>query len=381
MKHNLTMKANAILIPAIALSMLVGCQSKSAVKDSMADVEISSIEFPSGNTGDPESFVDSISYIPLKESDEALLSNVSKLLAYGGHYYILDRLGENILTEFDGDGSFIRQIGSRGESGEEYRKAWDFDVDSLGVCIYDVGADKILSYASDGTFTGSRPVEGRLTGFARLGNGGYILAMAKDGDAATHEIRVVNPEMKEVASYIPFESDFADDRMSDNTFRKTGGTICYNRPVNDSIYVFDRNGELSEIVDFGFKGKRVPAELRKSYERFIEEKGKEKYDFAYDAPMYDGEYLICPSFINGSKGTAIHRKSDGATYVKELNPMKDPSIRLSDIILPIYYDDGKLMTVLDQSITSVLEDADRIPVPVRRQLEEGDKVLCIYHLR
>lgn len=362
------------------ISSVVSCSTNSTknVSDTENLME-AAIEFPSSNTGKASDILDSISFVPLNESEDALISNVSKLMIVDNHIFILDRFAKNTLTEFDENGNFIRHYGNRGESGAEYKRAWDFDVDSEGVYIYDMNGKKIMIFTRDGRHIGNQQINNRLQGFAKLKDG-YLLGLAKDEDDSTCELEVVDSKMNPIRTYLPFKKNFKDDRMIDNLFRRIGATIVYNRPLANSVYVIDNNGDITEKIDLKFNDTDIPENIRDSYEIFLKEKGKEKYNYSYDSPLYDGNYIICPMFINGQKGTGIYVTNNKYFYVKEMNPMKD-NVNLTDIIFPMAYSNKKIYTILEQPITNVLTDKNKIPVEIIHHLDNGDKVLCIYNLK
>lgn len=354
------------------------CVSTKEESDTSCEKE-TTVAFPSDNTGKASDILDSISFIPIYESDDALISTVSKLMIFDNHIFILDRFAKNTLAVFDEHGNFIRHYGNKGEGGAEYRRAWDFDVDSKGVYVYDLHGKKIMIFTRDGEHVGNQNVDNRLQGFAKIDNG-YILGLAKDEDNTANELLVVDSSLNIVNTYLPFRDSFKDDRMVDNLFRKNDSTIVYNRPISNSLCIFDRKGILSEKINIKFNNSDIPKELTDSYEVFLKENGKEKYNYVYDSPIYDGNYIICPIFINGQKGTAIYDVHNEYFYVKEMDPMSG-NVSLTDIILPMSYHNKKIYTILEQPITNVLADKDSLPTDIINHLNDGNKVICIYHLK
>lgn len=358
----------------------VSCsQSSTTVESSAGDLTRTTIVFPSINTGKASEILDSIAFIPIYESEDALISNISKLMIVDNHIFILDRFAKNTLAEFDENGEFIRHYGNKGESGSEYRRAWDFDVDANGVYIYDMHGHKLMNFTRTGELVGTRKISNRLQGFAKLTNG-YVLGLAKDEDNTATELVVTDSLMKPIQTYLPFRNSFKDDRMIDNLFRRNDSIIIYNRPINNLVYIIDNNGTIGKELKITFNDSDIPENLKDSYEIFIKEKGKEKYNYAYVSPLYDGNYITCPVFINGQKGTAIYDIHNNYFYVKEMNPIKD-KINLSDIILPMAYSNKRIYTILEQPIVEVLADKNTIPTEITSHLDDGNKVLCIYYLK
>lgn len=371
-------KTNKLIISILTL-LTMGCSNKPA-SGNIDDIEAGILAFPGSDAGDAAAVLDTINFIPLNESDSALLSNTTKMMVFSGHYYILDRFAKNVIAEFDENGDFVRRIGKRGESGMEYSHAWDFDVDSTGVYVYDNRREKIIRYSLDGEFVDSRKTGSPLKGFAKTKNG-FILGVAKDeGKSEENEILVTDSSLNVIATYLPFRESYQDDRMTDNLFRKVGDRIVYHRPVNDGVYVFDDYGNVTEELKVSFGDKEIPEYMRDSYQRFVHEKGKEKYNYAYDSPIYDGNYVVCSIFINGNKGTAVYDFKTNSFHVKEMNPIFS-SIMLSDILFPMAYSDKAIYTILEKPVIDVLRDKASIPDNVKKHLDDGNKVICVYQLK
>lgn len=373
------MKLLKYTLGILCLSFLACCQTRQA-SGNIDDIVAGIINFPEENVGDASTILDTITYIPLNESEEALISIPTKMIIFDGHFFIFDRFSRNTLCEFDEKGNFVRQIGKRGEGGSEYRHAWDFDVDSNGVYVYDNRGKQIIKYSRTGEFVNAKKIDGSLKGFAKIKDG-FLLGLYKtEGREDESEILVTDSNLNVITSYLPFDSNYKDDRMTDNLFRRSGNNIVYHRPINDNVYIFDNSGKVTKTLKVSFNKFGIPDELKNSYQTFVNSKGKEKYNYAYDSPIIDANYIIYSIFINGNKGTAIYDANSNSFHIKEMNPILS-KIKISDILFPMAYDNNIVYSILDESITDVLIDNNKIPSDLQSHLENGNKIICLYHLK
>ena len=112
---------------------LLSCQTQPVVNDFFQDriYKVSLEEALNKTNSVPISRIGSeIDYIPLETHPEGLLTRVNKIVVYEPYVFIIN-LGR--VLQFKNDGSFIRQIGSRGQGPKEYlnNTIRDIAVDSL----------------------------------------------------------------------------------------------------------------------------------------------------------------------------------------------------------------------------------------------------------
>ncbi len=94
---------------------------------------------------------DDVSTIILETGKGSLLSEIRKVVRVGDRIFIYDNgLGiEGSVSEFDMEGSFVRQFGSRGRGPGEYNSIADFAIDEARgqLLILDNRAGRLLSYS------------------------------------------------------------------------------------------------------------------------------------------------------------------------------------------------------------------------------------------
>ena len=105
------------------------------------------------HVGNPENvfiseIFDSISYIPLKDSEShSLMSEVSKLEKVDSLFFILDKNVQKLYI-YNDSGSFLKTVGRIGQGPGEYVTISDFSVDykKKEILILDRSGRKIIKY-------------------------------------------------------------------------------------------------------------------------------------------------------------------------------------------------------------------------------------------
>lgn len=95
--------------------------------------------------------VDSIKYIPLETNDKSLLGDIDRIIVTeDGNYLIADKEIASAVFLFTSQGQFVRQIGNRGDSPDEYLKIEDMAYYDHKVYIWDSANRKVLEYNIEG---------------------------------------------------------------------------------------------------------------------------------------------------------------------------------------------------------------------------------------
>lgn len=121
--------------------------------------------------------VDSVTYIDLESSDEAMIGKIADLDYNGSDIVVLDDK-TGLVKLFGKDGHFISQIGSRGQGPEEYLRAKNVDINDSVIAVYDVALYKVLLYGTHGQFLSADSI-GTAEDFVQTsssGISGYLIA-------------------------------------------------------------------------------------------------------------------------------------------------------------------------------------------------------------
>ena len=244
------------------------------------------------------SLVDSIDFVCLDSSDDALLGSINKFIRKHEDIYLLDRYKTKSIKKFSIDGKFLFNIGRYGEAPGEYIEPTDFIVSDSLIVVYDQFKSLLNYYTLEGQFIRAKRVPFLCLRFCQLSDNKFVFCTL-DAD---------NQHMKKIENYSIFETDsnfvinhrgFYRKRglyssiISDFNFAEMNGKLYYHPPFNDKIYEVSAGGMYKEIVDIDFASKKLPDEflLNDNWDKFQEESDRDRYFF------FPGEFLFLENMI------------------------------------------------------------------------------------
>ena len=305
-----------------------------------------------------------------------MFSNINKLRIYDNAIYILDIRGANSLLKFDIHGNFITKIGQRGSGPKEYRRLWDFDIDSTSIYLYDRAKMKILIYDHNGQFICENNVPFRIDQMKLLSNNKYLVSLAKEDNL--FELITTDNKFNIIDKHIFYNEKYNDNKMTDNLYQEVDNLIIYNKPVNDSLYIYDKSGNMLKCINFDFGKHKVPEELKLNYEELANMRDKEDFIYFYDSPMIIDNILIGNIFKGKYKATLIYDLNTQQFFINEYKPK---SIDFNNICFPIFATKKYVISILDITLFENLKKKPNINNTHIRHLEEGGRILCMYHLK
>ncbi len=95
-------------------------------------------------------YVDSISYLDLEDSEEAMIGIANRICFFDSLIVIQGANRNSCIALFNRQGQFIRRISHRGQGPEEYLRATSIDVDSGGIYLFDNLSASILKFDFSG---------------------------------------------------------------------------------------------------------------------------------------------------------------------------------------------------------------------------------------
>ena len=147
------MKKQFILVPLF----IIFCQYSNIFCQKLPVLDLSAaIEHPASIT--LSDFVESITYIPLKTSDDALVDQYPRI--YVTKDYIINVKTKRCLLFDRKNGSFIREIGSNGRGPGEYQSTLGFFNEDLPAYYFIGWNGNLIKYTMDGVFRGNIPIPG-----------------------------------------------------------------------------------------------------------------------------------------------------------------------------------------------------------------------------
>lgn len=202
-------------------------------------------------------------FIVLETTEEALISEITKVEFRDDYIYILDSR-QKVLFVFNKDGSYSHKIYRLGQSPEEYISIMDFYLDTVGQNIYilDGMQGYILVYGFDGTFKERHEVKKSYSlskvkdsWLLYLGNGNADFT----SDKKFNNLVVYNQNFEEQEEGLPFNPELLGRKSTFNTTRSIFTDYkeqCFIFPLNDyKIYEYSNDSvSLSVAYTINFKG-------------------------------------------------------------------------------------------------------------------------------
>ncbi|RHJ82379.1 6-bladed beta-propeller [Parabacteroides sp. AM08-6] len=206
-------------------------------------------------------YLDSIHYVRLETTDDALIGNLTNVEVYKDRIYVLDDKTLSLFI-FDLNGNYLSKIHSIGNGPEEYIQldylAIDMEQDQL--VLTDLGSFNILYYTLDGKFIkrqkeffksmpgGMTPLDNkktaRFTGFEKT-------------EKAKHNLVIRDSNMQIEKSYYPYiwnsqEHLWPANTINGNNFLRNNNKYTYFSSLSDTIFHITSKGLFPEYrVDMG----------------------------------------------------------------------------------------------------------------------------------
>lgn len=364
-----------ILFLILCIILIFSCKRESK-KDFFAG-KVKEISFII-NKKSPDDFIKSCDFLMLEDTcRESLFAEISKLKIKGNRIYILDFSGSKTLHVFNNAGKFLHNIGKTGSGPGEYKKIFDFDVVDSKVYIYDGTNRNILIYHKDGAYLGKKKIPFPINSFSLLDNGRFIMSLPKVLNQP--KVVITDSLFKVDKEYFKYSEKDMGDKFDIGIFQEFSEGFVYNKPINDTIFIFSKTGDIKKAYYIDFQKKRVPDELRKSYQEFLNERELHDYNYFYSTPVFIRNHIIGNIFSGNTKAFVnIDTKRDQC-YMKLL---KENTINMTDPYLPLtVMNDSIIVSYLNDGIYNVINKNHSLDERMIKQLEEGGTVLCFYHLR
>lgn len=170
-------KGYKIVLAAWSSIILFSCGNHPRRPMAEADVQTWEVNFKNRSFGENlplrlSDILDTVYQIPLEEKD-CQIGIVKDIKHFRGQFYILH---DNVLSVFDRNGHYLRDIGQRGRAANEYYLISFFDVHPVNgqISLYDATARKIRRYSENGIWQTNVDVKDVIRDMAVLDNGDYV---------------------------------------------------------------------------------------------------------------------------------------------------------------------------------------------------------------
>lgn len=301
-----------------------------------------------------------------------LFRSITRLKVRSGRIFILDSRLRSLVA-YDFLGKFLGKVGKRGNGTDEYLQISDFDIDADGkVIILDGQSDKICKYDSQFNFVSAQKLPFEADIVTILRDGKYIFGLSSWNKFrnAGDKIAVTDKHLTVMCNYLQY-GEFRDDNywISSYRFTDVAGKLFYNKPVDNSVHVFTKDGKPFKLYQFDFADMNVPDEDKKdiqaNYSKFS------NYRLLTNFAIVTDNYII---------GTLRDR---GKSRIFTIDKNKR-EVYLADTILRSTL--GKLAEFNDNMITSYIhptevESFSYLPADVSDHLKNGQFVVEIQKVR
>lgn len=329
---------------------------------------------------DCRSLVRKVHIIPL--AGEPLLGKVDKVIERDSLYYILDKVGVQVLA-FDTKGRFVRRFGKLGEGPGEFKDVYDMSIPSRSDQVVVLKAWKLTFFDSLGHFLREVPLE---IPPACLGNGERpdILCYTTSFDDPEFFVHCINSQGKIISKHLPSSRDQSPNvglsRISGIMINGPGNHLYTNYPSSSTVYTF-RQGKFEPMIQF--VGDRFWPETRREDIEYFVSRLYAMDDFGYlHKYQIADDYGIFTIIRDLRLQNLIYFFDSEKVYGKSNFTDNALCHLLATFTASGYTEDGGIIFVLDEERKMELENRygedlsplvpDLIPSTLWRTLSEAD---------
>lgn len=201
---------------------------------------------------------------------DCFLNFISKVITNNNYIFILDPNLYKIAV-FDNKGKAITTIGKRGQGPEEYLSITDFSIDNTGnIYFIDGVLDELFIFDRNFKFKERKKLPFEADILHVLDNGNILWGLCSWNEKACKGMKtaLTDEHLNIIHSAIKYDEYFDPSYMiSWYKFIETEKHLIYNQPIDNNIYIFNKNGEFKEIINMDFGDANVPDEHKIEIER------------------------------------------------------------------------------------------------------------------
>ncbi|MDR1372942.1 MAG: 6-bladed beta-propeller [Dysgonamonadaceae bacterium] len=237
------------------------CNKKTTHADMSMNLEI--IQINADNAKQEIAMSDvfsSIEYIPLESRNGHLIGEISKLLIYKKHIFIMDNLHTQSIFCFTETGNFLYEINRQGQGPGEYSKLIDFNIDYEQDRLLLFSTYKVLEFDLGGQFLSEHKVDFIANSSAYIGNGcqafyGDYTENSKFENKGYTPNLLILKNNKTIYTDLYFPSEIQSSSLESTVYNfsdNSRGTVLLFEPYNDTLYHLTPDlVERRYYIDFG----------------------------------------------------------------------------------------------------------------------------------
>lgn len=337
------------------------------------------ISYSERNIGDIAELIENVEFIPLEDSELALLRDASKIVVDQNRIYVHDRR-INKLVIFNEIGDFLFSIDKKGAGPEEYIELKNFAVDDSLFYFIDNYTNKLRFYDKfSGLYKGKYDLPFVVDDVEIFDNGDFLFCVSPYGgefnlNQTPHRIFITDNTLNIKERFLGYEKKHDDPIDKQFYFNKDNDYIYFNVAMQDYIYSFSKSGLLEyKTLSIDFGDKVIPDEYRNDFE------ASSPYRFLYETPYFIDEYILFDINAGEYLEVFIYDKKTKRWY------MNNPTDR-NNYILPVRYAQGKhIYSLLFEGFDSyhdlVKNGFNRASFEVEEHIKNEGWVLVKYTLK
>ncbi len=295
------------------LSLLVSCSAN----DKKATVSV--IDFAEESTSSVSELL-SVSYVKLETNDSCMLGGVNQCEEVGGRYILLDNVMSRALYSFNQDGSFVRQIGKKGNGPGEYITPFKFSVNESNntLSVIDIEQQKIIVFSLDDfRFLSEKRLPFYSDNMEQLPDGEYVWYNKISSEVSDSYAFITDEDFKIKKSFLPIDFESGYSLGTARRLYRQGDEVSLYTPFSPILYRV-QSDSIYPAYQFKF-GEKVLAPLD-----FLKEKSANNSNYIpalMDSPyvafynVYEGEQSLCvPYYVDKTLYFGFYDKKNKMTY-------------------------------------------------------------------
>ncbi|GHT23624.1 hypothetical protein FACS189430_07190 [Bacteroidia bacterium] len=326
--------------------------------------------------------VEDVQYIKLEDSEMSIFSSIDKLIIKDNKIYILDITGPKALLVFDMNGKFLYRIGRQGNGPGEYAHSLiNFDVDNNhNVHLYDYAKRNMMIFDENGKFIQSFKSAFSFNDFCLLPDNKYLLSLdIYERNNQNKKIMLTSDLQKVGLSYFDFNKDYKNDKLNIRSFQYNNGDISYMLPVNDTLFIFNQEGNIYKAYFFDFDGKNMPENLKNDYEKAVQARKYGSFRYIFNTPICIKDYIFTEMIIANQKYVSVFNIVNHQSTFELLSP---ETYSITNINMPLCtVTDSFIVSYLDPDTFAAVEDKISISSELKEHLANGGFILCLNKIK
>lgn len=326
-------------------------------------------------------YVSKITYLQLKNSDNHMLHDVTKIKSSKDKIYIFSKKMHK-LSVYTKNGAFVYEIDQQGKGYKEYMETANFTIDDKYIYILDNVKNQVVLFdMQTGLFVKKIAIPFIAWDMEYLCDGRFLFTCIPNNPAGKLSKKQPNGAVWETDStfnkvqrlYFPYHDDYYEMVGKDVYFTKSGDKVIFHSFQMQGFYMFKKEKYAPEYVDLTFD-KPLPINGKVNYSE-VSENG---YQFLAGTPVVLNSYIVLSVAESGYDEPVLYNR---ITRKISKNPEVDS---YNNILYPLFVVDNKYVYYLaDYDFYNMLVSSGfkRAEVETETLLENGGACLLFYEMK